>query len=101
MLVAFSRIDTHIHSILDATGATSYRGFLSGSNNFRHTIYPEYKANRKDMVDPRWRAACKEYLVTDWNAEITDGYEADDALGIAQMESIRAQQEWDKLYGGT
>lgn len=82
--VAYMRIDQMIHSILDTTGADTYRGFLSGGSNFRHEIYPEYKANRKDMVDPRWRSACKEYLVREWAAEVTDGYEADDALGINQ-----------------
>lgn len=82
--VAYMRIDQMIHSILDTTGANTYRGFISGGSNFRHEIYPEYKANRKDMVDPRWRSACKEYLVREWAAEVTDGYEADDALGIHQ-----------------
>ena len=82
--VAYMRIDQMIHSILDTTGANTYRGFISGGSNFRHEIYPEYKANRKDMVDPRWRSACKEYLVREWDAEVTDGYEADDALGINQ-----------------
>ncbi len=82
--VAYMRIDQMMHSILDTTGSDTFRVFLSGSNNFRHEIYPEYKANRKDMVDPRWRTACKEYLVREWNAEVTDGYEADDALGINQ-----------------
>jgi hypothetical protein len=82
--VAYMRIDQHMHSILDTTNSDSFRVFLSGSNNFRQEIYPEYKANRKDMVPPRWREACKEYLVREWNAEVTDGYEADDALGINQ-----------------
>ena len=82
--VAYMRIDQMMYSILDTTGANTYRGFISGGSNFRHEIYPEYKANRKDMVDPRWRSACKEYLVREWAAEVTDGYEADDALGINQ-----------------
>ena len=82
--VAYMRIDQMMHSILDTTNSDTFRVFLSGSNNFRHEIYPEYKANRKDMVDPRWRSACKEYLVREWAAEVTDGYEADDALGINQ-----------------
>lgn len=82
--VAYMRIDQMMHSILDTTSSDTFRAFLSGSNNFRHEIYPEYKANRKDMVAPRWRSACKEYLVREWNAEVTDGYEADDALGIYQ-----------------
>ena len=82
--VAYMRVDQMMHSILDTTGADTFRAFLSGGSNFRHEIYPEYKANRKDMVDPRWRNACKEYLVSEWNAEVTDGCEADDALGINQ-----------------
>lgn len=82
--VAYMRIDQMMHSILDTTKASSYRVFLSGGNNFRQEIYPDYKANRKDIVDPRWRAACKEYLVREWKAEVTDGCEADDALGINQ-----------------
>jgi len=82
--VAYMRIDQMMHSILDTTGATTFRGFLSGSNNFRNEVYPEYKANRKDMVSPRWRNACKEYLVREWDAEVTDGHEADDALGHNQ-----------------
>jgi len=65
---------------------------LSGANNFRHAIYPAYKANRKDMVSPRWRDLCKEYLVTQWGAEVTDGYEADDALGIHQDKNSTSLQ---------
>lgn len=95
--VAYMRIDQMMHSILDTTGADTFRVFLSGSNNFRHEIYPEYKANRKDMIDPRWRKACKEYLVREWDAEVTDGYEADDALGIVQCQNLLAQQENDTI----
>jgi DNA polymerase-1 len=91
------RIDQMMHNILDTTGADTFRVFLSGSNNFRHEIYPEYKANRKDMIDPRWRKACKEYLVREWDAEVTDGYEADDALGINQHIANEAQKHQD--YG--
>lgn len=82
--IALMRADLFMRSILETTGAKTYRVFLSGANNFRHSIYPEYKANRKDMVEPQWRQACKEFLVREWNAEVTDGYEADDALGINQ-----------------
>ena len=82
--IALMRTDLFMRNILEATGAETYRVFLSGANNSRHSIYPEYKANRRDMVEPRWRQACKEFLVREWNAEVTDGYEADDALGINQ-----------------
>jgi DNA polymerase-1 len=57
--------------------------FLSGASNFRYDIYPEYKANRKGKPKPKWLEALRYYLVTDYGAEVTEGYEADDALGIA------------------
>ena len=81
-----------MNSILDITKSETFRVFLSGANNFRHDIYPAYKANRKDMVSPRWRDLCKEYLVTQWGAEVTDGYEADDALGIHQDKNSTSLQ---------
>lgn len=70
--------------ILHETNAMEHRCFLSGSDNFRYSIYPEYKANRKDMPRPKWLQTVREHLVTAWNASVTDGIEADDAMGIAQ-----------------
>lgn len=82
--VACMRVSQMMHSILNTVDADTFRVFLSGADNFRYDVNPEYKANRKDTPDPRWRAACKEFLVTEWEAEVTEGYEADDALGINQ-----------------
>lgn len=76
-------IDGMLTRIMDTTGANEARIFISGGNNFRYQIYPEYKANRKDSVDPIYRQDANAYLVTDYGAEVTDGYEADDAIGIA------------------
>ena len=55
--------------------------YLSGPNNFRYGLYPEYKANRKNMKKPMWLDAVKDTMMED-GAITTDGYEADDALGI-------------------
>jgi 5'-3' exonuclease len=60
------------------------RIFLGGDNNFRLEIDPEYKANRKDMAKPVHYDAIREYLIKWWNAEVVDGMESDDAMGIAQ-----------------
>ena len=59
--------------------------FLTGEGNFRHEIatIKEYKGNRKDMRKPHWYEEIREYLVSHWNAEVVDGQEADDAIGIA------------------
>lgn len=82
--IAQSRMNNMIQETLDRIGAESYRFFISGDENFRYKVNPEYKANRKDTVDPRWRNALKEYAILNWNGEVTHGIEADDALGIAQ-----------------
>lgn len=73
-----------INRILDETASDDYTCFLTGANNFRFGIYPEYKANRAQAAKPRHWAAIREYLTTHWNAKVTDGYEADDAMGMAQ-----------------
>lgn len=84
--ICLMRADKMMRDILEETGANSYIAFLSGSNNFRKEIYPEYKANRKDVVRPCHLPAVRQFLVSEWNAIVTDGYEADDALGMNQNE---------------
>lgn len=75
-------IDQLMKRILETTGATDYKCFISGSNNFRYRIYPAYKGNRKDKLDPTYRAEANAYLVTEFGGTVTDGYEADDGIGI-------------------
>jgi 5'-3' exonuclease len=66
----------------------AYLAFLSGpkETNFRYNINPDYKANRKDKVDPRHREACKAFLIQEYNAITTTYGEGDDALGVHQTE---------------
>jgi len=85
--VAIMRVDDLMRRILEETQATSYKAFLTGSDNFRMEHNPEYKANRKDVVRPRWLQDCREHLVMEWKASVQDGQEADDAMGIAQCEA--------------
>lgn len=73
-----------IKRILQETQCDTYQLYLSGSNNFRYKIYPEYKANRVDMKRPIHLQTIREHLVGEWGATVTDGIEADDAVVIAQ-----------------
>jgi len=59
--------------------------YLSGGENFRYRIYPEYKANRK-AYRPKWLEECKEFLISEYGADVTVGYEADDGIGIKATE---------------
>jgi DNA polymerase I len=81
----YARAEDLIDHILVNTEATEYRLFLTGKNNFRYTIYPEYKAHRPKENHSGLRNVDNILLLT-FNAEVIDGQEADDALGIAQTE---------------
>lgn len=82
--IASYYVEKLIELILLETGATSYNIYLSGDINFRYNVYPEYKANRKDTVRPKWLLEAKELLKVSHKATVADGCEADDLLGIAQ-----------------
>jgi len=83
-------LDALMERILETVEATEYTIFLTGDNNFRYEINPNYKANRKDKSRPSMLEQSREYLVTKWNAKITEGIEADDAIGIlaGKLQSI-------------
>lgn len=80
--VAKWQIDQTITRIIEETNASDWKIYLSGDNNFRYFVFPDYKANRRDMRRPRWLEPLREHLVSEWSASIADGYEADDAIGI-------------------
>jgi hypothetical protein len=75
------------NSILESVGAKDYQIYLSGDNNFRFKINPEYKRNRASYRTPYHLKNCREHLVKKYQAIFTNGYEADDALGINQKDN--------------
>ena len=85
--VALIRVDELMQRILHETAAYDYQAFLTGSNNFRYQYNPEYKANRKDTRKPEYLELCREHFVLYWKAQVTDGHEADDCMGIEQTKS--------------
>lgn len=85
--VALARVDELMQRIIHETNSEFYYPFLTGSDNFRYKYYPEYKANRKDSVKPVYLEACREYLVTQWKAQVSEGCEADDLMAIEQTKN--------------
>lgn len=79
------QLDNLLKTIIDDTKCDSYQVYLSGSDNFRYQIYPEYKANRVANVRPIHLQSMREHLIVKWGATISDGREADDEVSIAQI----------------
>ena len=81
--IATSRLDRTIENIIQSSGCIDAKLFVSGKDNFRKTLYSEYKANRTQPT-PKWREVCKQHLITKWGAIEAHGCEADDYCGIHQ-----------------
>lgn len=82
-----SRAESMIAEIRADTGVHDAEIWLSGPDNFRYEVYPEYKANRIGMKRPKWEKEVKQYLTEVCEANWTHGHEADDALGYRCMET--------------
>ncbi len=85
--VACLRADDMMKRILINTKADTYRGFISSPENFRKKIDPQYKANRANIPRPRHLEDVKAFLISEWGAQVCEGYEADDFLGIYQTDN--------------
>ena len=82
--VAKHRASVMLDRILGEVKCDSYRVFISGGNNFRKQINPDYKSHRPPP--PEHLVACQQMLINKWGAEVTKDFEADDMLGIEQTD---------------
>lgn len=82
---ALKLVKNTLERIKDRTGARKLQVYLSGDSNYRDEIAVTrpYKGNRK-AAKPLHYDNIRKYLQEVWAAEVTDGIEADDALGINQ-----------------
>lgn len=88
--VACARADQMLQDMLAETKCTEYELWLSGEGNFRYDVFPEYKAHRITAKRPKWEKEVKNYFVRSWDANWSTGCEADDMLGVRQMELATA-----------
>lgn len=56
----------------------------TGTETYRHKMFPKYKASRKEMPKPVHYEAVRNHLIKEWGAVEFKSIEADDALAIAQ-----------------
>jgi len=61
--------------------------YLSGGVNYRYAIAKTrpYKGNRDNVDRPAHEEAVRNFIKSKWNTVVTDGIEADDALGTEQI----------------
>lgn len=62
--------------------ANDYLIVLSGSNNWRYSVYPSYKSNRKSTKPPVGIKESKALLEKDFKCLKVDGLEADDVISL-------------------
>ena len=78
------RLDEAINNILKDLEAKDYEGWITGKGNYRNDIAvtAPYKGQRK-AEKPEHYVALREHMLKRWKFHMTEGIEADDAVGIA------------------
>ena len=84
--IAKARLDETLTALVDdeLNECTDHKFYISGSENFRFGIaktHP-YKGNREKLKRPTHLQALRDHIVKKWNAEISQGMEADDVVSI-------------------
>lgn len=86
---ALHSMNTHFRGIYNEFGGESYEAYLTGKENFRYDIYPDYKKSRKTAPKPVHYDALRLFLQQKFNAVVCEGYEADDACCMAAYKCKR------------
>lgn len=81
--------------------------FLSGKTNFRNDIAvtAPYKGNRAGNRKPTHHQALRDYLVNEWDADVSDNEEADDTIAIRATELgddaiiVSLDKDFDQVVG--
>jgi DNA polymerase-1 len=72
----------YLDDITEKLEATKVTICLSGKGNFRYGLNPNYKSNRKDTRKPIVYPELKHWMLMNYGAQMEEGLEADDLLGI-------------------
>ena len=78
-----------INSIVTNSSSDEHQIYLSGDKNYRTEVWGDYKANRVGQRKPTYLNEIKEYMIKYHDAQVVNGMEADDQLGIDQCSAIR------------
>jgi len=82
--IVISRVATFVETMLwEDLEAETYQGYLTGKENFRNEIAvtAPYKGNRT-APKPKHLQLIRDYLISAWDFQVSDGQEADDSIAI-------------------
>jgi hypothetical protein len=85
--IVISRVATFIETMLwEDLQTESYQGYLTGKDNFRYdiAITAPYKGNRT-APKPKHLQLIRDYLVSAWDFQVSEGQEADDSIAIEHV----------------
>ena len=75
-------IDSLINNICKVTHATHYICTITVGKNFRFTVNPEYKSDRKELIKPIYFNEVKQHLIDKHKAIYHTDLESDDLVNI-------------------
>lgn len=90
---AIWNVQNALDALLAQWNIRDFIPYVTGENNFRYKIYPEYKGNRP-KERPTHLQACKDYLVREHGAISSDGCEADDLIGIEAYRRLTLEEPY-------
>jgi DNA polymerase-1 len=74
--------DSFVKQMLQRTKTEGELIAFSSPINFRYSILPTYKHNRKDLAKPKMFSDLKQYALENYHTKIKEPLEADDVIGI-------------------
>lgn len=72
----------YLDHLVEATAADDFIFTFSSKDNFRKTIYPDYKHNRKGLRKPVCYLVVKNWIESKYESIEMPGLEGDDVMGI-------------------
>lgn len=99
---ALSNAKTLMKGIISLPQCEEFQVFIGGKDNYRKRLFPDYKANRRDEDRPIQEQEIRDYLFDVWNAQIVDGEEVDDRIGILMGEGkccVSIDKDLDNVPG--
>jgi len=79
---AIKTLDDDIANLLKVTKTTELLLAFSSSPNFRYSVLPTYKHNRKDVAKPIHLQALRDYALATYPSKVKPQLEGDDVMGI-------------------